>query len=623
MTISSPFVPSATSNNGGAHDHLMFYRNVWYHEDSTPTSTMLLIAFNMASAGLLMAMVFFDAWKASKRNGTSSSEKRLSFLQFIGSGDVFTLSFTASVLIQGTVLTIIQSWRMSPSIFKNCGTIGQIVFPALWIVGLVILVFGVEMLYRGFQRERFAPRKKEALYVCWAVIILLTGLSWIPTHVRRSKLAKCPFGLLSIVKPWSDVALGITIAFIVFYTLIALILAMQLLRSKDVDPMERIATSQMVYYLAIGTAIFTFFLPFWARITVGIPQGITPMMAIVSINVIGIIASFFQLLFRSYTESMTIRYSESSRNRRWGKGLKRQISSPIAIPSQEESLLFDDSFNSMERSINSRAGSVKVDTDKSLPPTPPSIIQPPKDEANKKTSYSIFPTKASARMPKHPVSSIYDDDDDIFLIPPRPAFAAHHHRNSSDVSHATVQIGFRLSNLDPPPRVSKMGGNREPSSAATASRTFSRFLAPPLPPPFSTSTRPNANNHISTTSIDVPVTLRSPATEQPPHLPFPPVTITPAAPTSPSTPSIPPMPSLPSSPSPAASRLRSSTIPAPAQPITSGGARSPAVYKKLDDLQKLLETDLQAAQQAAADSGAWPLRDSLPDLLPKSTYRPE
>ncbi|KUL82084.1 hypothetical protein ZTR_09764 [Talaromyces verruculosus] len=518
----------------------------------------------MASAGLLMATVFFDVWKASKKNGSLSSEKRQSLLQLIPPGEVLTLSFLAAI-----------------------------VFPALWIVGLVILVFGVETLYRGFQRKRFAPRKKGAVYICWAVIILLTLLSWIPTRVRRSTLSTCSWGLLSIAKPWSEIALGITIAFIVFYTLIASILATQLFRSTGVDTMERVATTQMVYYLAIATAVFTFFLPFWARITAGIPQGITPMMAMVSINVIGIVVSFFQLLFRSYTEWMTIRYSESSRKYRWKNGLKRQISSPIAIP-QDEYSLFDDSIHSTHKDTNTRRGYFnRMDIDKSLPPTPTIRQKPNTDnDTNRKISYSIFPTKASARKPKYPASSIYEDD--ILLIPPRPAFAAHN-RNSSEVSHATVQIGFRLSNLDPRPLSSGME-NREPSSAATASRTFSRFLAPP---PFSIS-NPNSNNHISTTSIDVPVTLRSPATERP-NVTFP----SPTAAVSPP------------------SRLRSSTLPTPSQSITSSGARSPAVYRKLDDLQKLLEVDLQAAQKAAADNEAWPLRDSLPGLLPKSTYRPD
>jgi hypothetical protein len=313
------------------------------------------------------------------------------------------------------------------------------------------------------------------------------------------------------------------------------------------------------------------------------------MMAMVSINVIGIVVSFFQLLFRSYTECMTIRCSKSSRDYRWKNGLKRKISSPIAIP-QDEYPLFDDSINSMHKGTSTRNGYFnRMDIDKSLPPTP-TIKQKPnsKDDTNRKTSYSIFPTRASARKPKYPVSSIYEDD--IFLVPPRPAFAAHN-RNSSEVSHATVQIGFRLSNLDPPPLGME---TRDPSSAATASRTFSRFLAPP---PFSFSNS-KSNNHISATSLDVPVTLRSPATERP-NVTF------------------------PSAAASSSSRLRSSTLPTPSQSITSSGARSPAVYQKLDDLQKLLEVDLQAAQKAAVDSEAWPLRDSLPGLLPKSTYHPD
>lgn len=39
------------------------------------------------------------------------------------------MSFTAAVLAQGTVLVVIQSMQMSPSISTNCATVGQIVFP--------------------------------------------------------------------------------------------------------------------------------------------------------------------------------------------------------------------------------------------------------------------------------------------------------------------------------------------------------------------------------------------------------------------------------------------------------------------------------------------------------------
>lgn len=84
MTISSLFERIATSINGGAHGHAVANRNVWYYEYSTPTSTILLISFNMASAGLLMATVAFDLWKASKKNGSLSSKYAIAFQE----GDV-------------------------------------------------------------------------------------------------------------------------------------------------------------------------------------------------------------------------------------------------------------------------------------------------------------------------------------------------------------------------------------------------------------------------------------------------------------------------------------------------------------------------------------------------------
>jgi hypothetical protein len=79
---------------------------------------------------------------------------------------------------------------------------------------------------------------------------------WIPTQARRSTLDMCSFGLLSLATPWNDVALGTSIALIVSYILIASILTTQLFRTPGVDPMGRIAASQMVYYLAIAAIIF-------------------------------------------------------------------------------------------------------------------------------------------------------------------------------------------------------------------------------------------------------------------------------------------------------------------------------------------------------------------------------
>jgi hypothetical protein len=310
-----------------------------------------------------------------------------------------------------------------------------------------------------------------------------------------------------------------------------------------------------------------------------------------SLNVIGIAISLFHLIFRSYTNTMTIRYSKSFSNLREWKffgsmttEIKKKISSPIAIQ-QDEPPLFESTYTTTLGSANA------MNIDKSLPPTPTINKHPSQKDANSKGHYSIFPTKFSTRRVKYSASSIYEDDG-IFLAPPRPPFA--HNRNSSDVSHATVQIGFRLSNLDLPLTP------HEPTSSSS-------LLSPGNLYPSQASWAQDALSHMSTTSLDVPVTLRSSAAiEQRPTDIFPP------------------------------SRLRSSTMPSystnlvPMGTIQKDGSPSPipspAVYRKLDDLKKLLDVDLKAAQQAAAaasQNGPWPLRDSLPILLPKKTYHPD
>ncbi|OKL56945.1 hypothetical protein UA08_07918 [Talaromyces atroroseus] len=220
-----------------------------------------------------------------------------------------------------------------------------------------------------------------------------------------------------------------------------------------------------------------------------------------------------------------------------------------------------------------------MNIDKSLPPTPTSNKFPNQTDGG---HYSNFPAKLSTHRAKYPASSIYEDDD-ILLAPPQPPFAAAHNRNPSNVSYATVQIGLRLSNLDSP---------ATPYELASSSSV----LSPGNLCASQASWAQDAMCNVSTTSLDVPVAFSSPAMK---------------------TPIFPP------------SRLRSSTMPASSTntiPIGIGTTQkysspssSPAVYKNLDDLQRLLDMDLKVAQQAAAtfQNRPWPLQ---PIILPKTYY---
>lgn len=127
---------------------------------------------------------------------------------------------------------------------------------AVWIVGFVLLVFGSEAVYRGLKKDRFAPRGRWNTPICWIVVAIMLTLTSIAPLIRPRPDDRCVASLLIWASPWSDIAIILTSSLIFLYIVIALILTVQLVRTSKIEREERIAASRIVYYLAIGVAVF-------------------------------------------------------------------------------------------------------------------------------------------------------------------------------------------------------------------------------------------------------------------------------------------------------------------------------------------------------------------------------
>lgn len=126
---------------------------------------------------------------------------------------------------------------------------------AIWIVGFVVLVLGIETVYRGLRKDRFASRGRWNIIICWVAVAVMLLLTWIPTRARPRAHDRCRAILLVFALPWADVAFGITLALIILYLAMGAILVAQLLRTVKLDRTERIAASRMVYYLGLAAAL--------------------------------------------------------------------------------------------------------------------------------------------------------------------------------------------------------------------------------------------------------------------------------------------------------------------------------------------------------------------------------
>ena len=95
--------------------------------------------------------------------------------------------------------------------------------------------------------------------MCWAVVLFMLLMIWVPTTARKARQDECPGSLLFFVLPWSDIAFGITLVLIISYIAIGAGLMIQLLRTATVEREERIAASRMIYYLVVATLLFVSF----------------------------------------------------------------------------------------------------------------------------------------------------------------------------------------------------------------------------------------------------------------------------------------------------------------------------------------------------------------------------
>lgn len=117
------------------------------------------------------------------------------------------------------------------------------------------MVFGIEVAFRGLQKNRFHPRGRYAVPICLSIILTMVLATWIPSQVYKNPKDECTASLLSWALPWADVALFLNSFLLFVYLVTGFLIAFQLSRTTKIDRNERIAASRTVYYLAIGVIL--------------------------------------------------------------------------------------------------------------------------------------------------------------------------------------------------------------------------------------------------------------------------------------------------------------------------------------------------------------------------------
>lgn len=126
---------------------------------------------------------------------------------------------------------------------------------AIFLVGYITLVFGIEMTWRAFKPKRFAPRGKWNTMICIGVVSFMLLLTWMPT-IAWPMYNRCFGSLIWFPMRYDLLMLIILCVLISCLLLLAALLSIQLMRTPNLDPNERISASRMTYFLLVAALIY-------------------------------------------------------------------------------------------------------------------------------------------------------------------------------------------------------------------------------------------------------------------------------------------------------------------------------------------------------------------------------
>ncbi|KAL6708327.1 hypothetical protein ACN47E_003251 [Coniothyrium glycines] len=483
------------------------------------TTHMTLGAFSLALTLLTVHRIVSDARRAAALH-IVPKKQRNNALRNVHPAETFPLALACGAVLQQIIIVAVQSTSLSSILSNQCRNISMLTFPAIFIIGYITLVFGIEMAIRAFKSEPFAPRGRWNTTICVGVVCFMLLLTWMPTVVWPM-YNRCFGGLVWFISRYDLLALVILCTLVFFFLLLAALISIQLMRTPNLDQNERISASRMTYFLLVAALIYALVIPVEVQsLRRDFMNALaTARIAEISLFSSGMVITFFHLFLRTNATRMVIRPIEEMKGpakqerpkiRFFGPSdLEMNISGPMGLqttrrPNSREGLIdvgpeknrfeFDPEYFERPQRALTPASSTRSPIDLTKWPLPPDVLEKKaattREERDKK-SYSLFPTRAED-VPRLP-ATVYDpqttqDNSSVsklalrrftrrssitnvseafdFLTKPKPRFGERHERNRSTDSSATVQIGLRFSVA--------------PATLAAAKYTQPERNAPPL-----------------------------------------------------------------------------------------------------------------------------------------------
>ncbi|KAG9384724.1 hypothetical protein A1F94_004271 [Pyrenophora tritici-repentis] len=448
----------------------------------TLRSTHLTLgAFSLALTLLTVHRIVSDARRAAALQVLP--KKKFNALHNVHPAETFPLALACGAVLQQVIFVSVQSTTLNSVFSRSCRGLSMITFPAIFLVGYITLVFGIEVVVRAFKRERFAPRGKWNTTICIAVVSFMLLLTWMPTVAWP--MSNTCFGSLIWFPMRYDFLMMIILAVMVFCLLaVAALISIQLMRTPGLDPNERISASRMTYFLLVAALIYALVLPVEIQsLQRDFMQALAASrIAEISLFSSGMVITFFHLFLRTNATRMVIRPIDeinSTPNQKRPKlrffgpsDLEMQISAPMDLqttrrldsrqglidvgPEKNRTDFDPEYFERPKRELLSLSFPTRAEEVPRLPPT----VYDPK-AAQETTSVSKLAMRRFTR--RGSVTSVTNVSDAFdFLTKPKLPFASGHSRMQSTDSSATVQIGLRFSIAPATLGTGKYNGNERP-----------------------------------------------------------------------------------------------------------------------------------------------------------------
>ncbi|XXG99947.1 hypothetical protein Hte_006288 [Hypoxylon texense] len=464
---------------------------------SIRTSTIILAAFNIVSAFATAAGIYYDCYSTAKRSNPGGRAK-ISLLRCVHGPETYPFVLSLGITIQGIIFAVSQSYGLSGLFIPGCSLISQFMWPAIFIVPYIQLVFGLEITFRALRTKPFPSRGKWATVICLVIVkVLLVATGLVGFFIPPPSF--CFASLFWYVAKWAEGGFALLLIVVVVLALCTVIIFIRLTRYSTIETSERVSASRTVYYLALAVITNALIVPFFISLTFsstmddnGEPGLTLSMVSTVVVNVTGLMTGGLHLFLRSNTigtiapkdkiaeyERQQAEYHDRMAGTN-GWDFNGHILQPVSGPGSFKS-------ESRENLVNEKSGIEAVDSPLFSPRNPnplksnavfdgadipqapepaqvASSILPNTHSRKPSASYTLFPgknqnTASVALLPStaynpNPQSNFNatnfpfnNNFNDTLRPPPTIQAWGRHKRDSSMASSATVQIGLRLSNI--------------------------------------------------------------------------------------------------------------------------------------------------------------------------------